>query len=350
MQYWRFLVHAGPEAGQPLSARARDADVPRLAGLDRPAGRSARSALAIADAPAISSAPTPASRLFVCVLVMWFCAEDRDRDRRPVAAELAPRVRRHRALPRQCTSSRRCSSILLSPIMWFGHTHLPRRPAVRPRDRLDRPDARRSRGAVSRRRCAICGRTRCSAVRIARLAGADASGRDPLCAVSRRRPGAGDPARGDHRLACARPAAARGSASAACPRKPRRRPSCTALGAAGDRAGAPAPRPIGLTPMLEAFGPRAASSGRCASTTATARARAAMDRLYGQFVRPGDLVFDIGAHVGDRVASFRRLGARVVAVEPQPALARDAAGCSTAATPMSRSSRWRSAAAPARSS
>jgi FkbM family methyltransferase len=46
----------------------------------------------------------------------------------------------------------------------------------------------------------------------------------------------------------------------------------------------------------------------------------AMDRLYRQFVRPGDLVFDIGAHVGDRVASFRRLGARVVAVEPQPAL------------------------------
>jgi FkbM family methyltransferase len=47
---------------------------------------------------------------------------------------------------------------------------------------------------------------------------------------------------------------------------------------------------------------------------------AAMDALYGQFVKPGDLVFDIGAHVGDRVAAFRRLGARVVAVEPQPAL------------------------------
>ena len=45
-----------------------------------------------------------------------------------------------------------------------------------------------------------------------------------------------------------------------------------------------------------------------------------MDRLYGRFVRRGDLVFDIGAHVGDRVASFRRLGARVVAVEPQPAM------------------------------
>ena len=46
---------------------------------------------------------------------------------------------------------------------------------------------------------------------------------------------------------------------------------------------------------------------------------AAMDRLYGRFIRSGDLVFDIGAHVGDRVASFRRLGARVVAAEPQPA-------------------------------
>jgi FkbM family methyltransferase len=53
------------------------------------------------------------------------------------------------------------------------------------------------------------------------------------------------------------------------------------------------------------------------------RSRAgAMDRLYSQFIRPGDLAFDIGAHVGDRIAAFRRLGARVVAVEPQPALVR----------------------------
>jgi FkbM family methyltransferase len=46
----------------------------------------------------------------------------------------------------------------------------------------------------------------------------------------------------------------------------------------------------------------------------------AMDRMYTQFVRSGDLVFDIGAHVGDRIAAFRRLNARVVAAEPQPAL------------------------------
>ena len=49
---------------------------------------------------------------------------------------------------------------------------------------------------------------------------------------------------------------------------------------------------------------------------------AAMDRLYGAFLSPGDLAFDIGAHVGDRISSFRRLGARVVALEPQPGPAR----------------------------
>jgi FkbM family methyltransferase len=53
-----------------------------------------------------------------------------------------------------------------------------------------------------------------------------------------------------------------------------------------------------------------------------AERRRAMDALYGRFLKPGDVAFDIGAHVGDRVASFRRLGARAVAVEPQPALAR----------------------------
>jgi len=49
------------------------------------------------------------------------------------------------------------------------------------------------------------------------------------------------------------------------------------------------------------------------------RARfARMDRLHGLFVERGALVFDVGSHVGDRVASLRRLGCRVVAIEPQP--------------------------------
>jgi FkbM family methyltransferase len=45
---------------------------------------------------------------------------------------------------------------------------------------------------------------------------------------------------------------------------------------------------------------------------------ARMDQLNGHFVKKGALVFDIGAHVGDRTGSFLRLGARVVALEPQP--------------------------------
>jgi len=42
--------------------------------------------------------------------------------------------------------------------------------------------------------------------------------------------------------------------------------------------------------------------------------------FYRQFIRRGDLCFDIGAHLGDRTAHFLGLGARVVVVEPQPRL------------------------------
>jgi FkbM family methyltransferase len=41
-------------------------------------------------------------------------------------------------------------------------------------------------------------------------------------------------------------------------------------------------------------------------------------RFYGQFFAPGDLVFDVGANVGSRTEVFLDLGARVIAVEPQP--------------------------------
>lgn len=44
----------------------------------------------------------------------------------------------------------------------------------------------------------------------------------------------------------------------------------------------------------------------------------AMDALYARFLSAGSLAFDIGSHVGDRIGSFRRCGARVVALEPQP--------------------------------
>lgn len=43
-----------------------------------------------------------------------------------------------------------------------------------------------------------------------------------------------------------------------------------------------------------------------------------MAALYQQFMGAGDLVFDLGANIGRRVKIFRKLGARVVAFEPQP--------------------------------
>ena len=44
---------------------------------------------------------------------------------------------------------------------------------------------------------------------------------------------------------------------------------------------------------------------------------AGLKRLYRPFMAPGDLAFDIGAHVGNRSRCWANLGVRVVAVEPQ---------------------------------
>lgn len=44
---------------------------------------------------------------------------------------------------------------------------------------------------------------------------------------------------------------------------------------------------------------------------------ALFSQLYGNFLRPGDLCFDIGANLGNRVNSFLQLGSKVVALEPQ---------------------------------
>jgi FkbM family methyltransferase len=46
--------------------------------------------------------------------------------------------------------------------------------------------------------------------------------------------------------------------------------------------------------------------------------RLGMRRFYASFVRKGDLVFDVGAHVGRHAEVFTDLGAKVVCLEPNP--------------------------------
>ncbi|MFC4943687.1 FkbM family methyltransferase [Pseudonocardia sp. GCM10023141] len=43
-----------------------------------------------------------------------------------------------------------------------------------------------------------------------------------------------------------------------------------------------------------------------------------MVRFYREFLGPGDVGFDVGAHVGSRVRAWRKLGVHVIAIEPQP--------------------------------
>jgi FkbM family methyltransferase len=45
--------------------------------------------------------------------------------------------------------------------------------------------------------------------------------------------------------------------------------------------------------------------------------------LLAQFIKPDDLVFDVGANIGERSDLMLSMGAKVVAFEPQPALARE---------------------------
>ena len=52
------------------------------------------------------------------------------------------------------------------------------------------------------------------------------------------------------------------------------------------------------------------------------RNRQRLMRFYAPFVPAGSLCFDIGAHLGNRSDAWLRLGAKVVAIEPQPACIR----------------------------
>ena len=46
--------------------------------------------------------------------------------------------------------------------------------------------------------------------------------------------------------------------------------------------------------------------------------RSKLKKFYSQFLRKGDLAFDIGAHLGNRSQAWIDLGVTVIGVEPQP--------------------------------
>lgn len=56
-----------------------------------------------------------------------------------------------------------------------------------------------------------------------------------------------------------------------------------------------------------------------ASAYAVPGRRERLKLFYQPFIGAGDLAFDIGSQTGERLRAFRDLGARVVALEPQPA-------------------------------
>lgn len=71
-------------------------------------------------------------------------------------------------------------------------------------------------------------------------------------------------------------------------------------------------------PIVEFFGVARSCAVYYGSPIKTIRMR----KFYSQFVKRGDLVFDLGAHVGDRIGVLSSLGAQIIAVEPQPQMQR----------------------------
>jgi methyltransferase, FkbM family len=47
--------------------------------------------------------------------------------------------------------------------------------------------------------------------------------------------------------------------------------------------------------------------------------RKRLSNFYKSFIQSGDLCFDVGAHIGNRMDAWLNLGAQVIAIEPQPA-------------------------------
>ena len=152
---------------------------------------------------------------------MWFAPKIATGDRRADAARsfAAPSAAPRGSSPASSTET--VFFLLLSPIMWFGHT-LFLAGLVRPGDRLDRPGARRSHRAVGDAAQAAVAAHRCSAGVCILILAVTVPAAIPYALFIAGGPALSIPLA----VFTARPRvgrALRASASAGCRRKPRRR-------------------------------------------------------------------------------------------------------------------------------
>ena len=243
-------------------------------------------------------------------------AEDRERASMSCCAPELRRAFGGAGLLRRQLAIETVYSIVLCPILWFGHTiflfgllfgrdigwigqirddhAVPFRPGAARSVAAD-PARMRRRSAFWRSR-KPCGtslravpRRRAGACRVPfAVSDGVACARQP-CRADRHRPAAGGDGNAGSLLDLALPAI---ELPASRRRLPRARSERDARGRSG-------PRAASLRSLRIYYGDRPRA--------------AAMDRLYGGFVRRGDLVFDVGAHVGDRVGFVppaRRAGRR----------------------------------------
>ena len=231
----------------------------------------------------ISSAPDAGMALFVITLIMWFapkiatvidvllaardCAARSAAPARFIAStdhrdDLLPDARR-----RSCGSATRCSStglLLGRRIGWSGQA----------RDDHSVPwrDAARS-----------CGRTRCSAGAASSCSPSRVPAAIPYALFIAAGPRAVDPARRHHRRGRRVGRALMRAGIGALPEENAPPAALRSARAAGDRGARRCARPERVrTPCA----PRAASSARCASITATAHDAPRWTALYARFVKP----------------------------------------------------------------
>ena len=339
LQYVLLHRPAGPEARQPLPARLRHADVPRLAGLDRPAGGRHGDARRRTPAPATSSTPTSGIALLAIILTMWFAPKIAT----VIDVLTRPKLRRGFGGTLRFLASVVAETIfflLLSPIMWVCHTlFLAGLPFGRVIGWIGqvRDDHSVPWSPALRK---LWPHTRSALACLGLIAADPPGGLAVRLLPARRRPRAVDPALRLHRAAGRRPRAA--AHRHRPPAGGNRRPPPTRARAARGRAAA---RPARHADDVAHRARRHAIAAHLLRPTQRGRAR---DGPALRAVRRTPAIWCSTSARMSATASPRSAGsARASSRSSRSPRCVGPCGCSTAATAASRSSRSRSAARPA---